>query len=143
MEKGILDVNKLNYPVLGLFNPGILVYEDAESLSVTTAKAVRLGQFDDVFLVDCQSFAYRVVGAQIRGPVGRFWGYDVFLDRNVFINLLYDSQMRSLAINEVIDLVETRIDAMREIWESGMNYPEFRRSIRAARNVKELAELLY
>jgi len=79
------EVRELAFPVLMVSRPRIRVYADAEAATAAWKKAIDMGSFDDVLLVDSSGIARQAGKVRVLGSIGPFFGFDRFLARNMRI----------------------------------------------------------
>ena len=77
------ELSETVFPVLVITKRWIRVYEDAWALTAVLQKAVKKRSFDDSTLVDSQNRLRKVRTLHIVGPIGPFFGFDIFLNRSL------------------------------------------------------------
>ena len=61
-----------------------------DALTTCTKVALKNGYFDDLLIVDANGVGYQVKGARKLHGVGPFFGYNIFLNQRIKVELLTD-----------------------------------------------------
>ncbi len=129
------------FPVLCDFRGELFTVASWESLTTTTAAALRGGLFQNLRLVDSLGKEYLVNGARKVRGVGPFWGFNVFLNQRIEVALDLEETGAVLAADEV------RRWVLRDMgkwpgWETREDFQQLRDAVGAARTVAEIHQLL-
>ncbi len=82
-----MTASDLAYPVLILYKDSLCGEKTEEFLTTTSARALRLGFFNGLRVIDSNGRQYTVTKARFLHGVGRFWGYNIFLGRMIRVAL--------------------------------------------------------
>ena len=75
--------------------------EDAWALTAVWQKAVKKRSFDDSTLVDSQNRLRKVRTLHIVGPIGPFFGFDIFLNRSLRVRYEFSGGWMAADLGEV------------------------------------------
>jgi len=82
-----MTASDLAYPVLFLYKDLLSDARTEEELTTTTSRALRLGFFNGLRVIDSNGRQYTVTKARFLHGVGRVWGYNIFLGRMIRVAL--------------------------------------------------------
>lgn len=97
--------------------------------------------FDDLLIIDSQGSGYRVRGADKLHGVGPFWGYNIFLNQRLRVQLNFTEGPISFSLDDVKGLVERSFRHWNG-WASRGDLKDLRNRVSSATSFKELSELL-
>ncbi len=136
-----MTARDLVYPVLFLDKDSLSGARTEESLTATTAIAFRAGFFNGLRVIDSNGRQYTVTKARRLHGVGPFWGYNIFLNRTIRVEIdLCES-------GEALDVEAVRHLALREFqnwhgWETRGDFDELRMGVERASTVGEIIRLV-
>jgi hypothetical protein len=114
---------------------------DADALTRTTSAAVRGRLFEGLRVIDSQGQESVARGAKVLGGVGWFWGFNVFLNRRVRIDIDLHPTGEVLALEEVRRLV-LKDFASWHGWEGREDLEALRAAVTSASTVGEIIRLI-
>ena len=133
-----MDVDELAFPALGILSNGtLIVLPTAAHLTLNTAVGLRDGFYDGFRIVDSDGRWSRVRSAMKIAGVGRFWGYNVFLNQRIRVRLDLENERKQASADEVRAMVLDEFDTWPG-WESRGDYFDLRRDIESAKTIHEL-----
>ena len=133
-----MDVDELDFPALGTLSSGtLIVLPTAAHLTLNTAVGLREGFYVGFRVVDSNGRWFRVRSATKIGGVGRFWGYNLFLNQRIRVLLDLEEEHKQASTNEVREMVLDEFDTWPG-WESRGDYFDLRRDIESAKTIREL-----
>jgi hypothetical protein len=136
-----MTASDLAYPVLFLYKDALAGVRTEEALTTTTSVALRAGFFDGLRVIDSEGRQYTVTKARFLHGVGRFWGYNIFLNRRIRVAI------DLLESGEVLNVDAVRGLVLREFrswhgWQAGGDFDELQRGVERASTVGEIIRLV-
>lgn len=137
----IVEPGALTYPAL-CFSQGLVeVASTSNDLVTCTKVALKNGYFNDLLVIDSEGWSHRVRRAEKVRGVGRFWGYNVFLNQRIQVRLYADDEIVQLSVDQ------TRDNALKSArswqhWEASGDLDELRRRIVRAVSHREIAMIV-
>jgi hypothetical protein len=137
----VVEPGALAYPVI-CFSQGIMVVEQTSSDLVTCTKtALKNGYFSDLVVVDSEGRSHRIRKAEkIRG-VGPFWGYNVFLNQRIQVQLFEDEEIEQWSVDQTREKVLKSLRSWAG-WDASGDLEELRSGISSARSYRDIAAIL-
>lgn len=137
-----MDVNDLQFPVLGTFPNGSLeIAASPSNLTLNTSLGLKEGYYDGLRIVDARGRWFRVRAARKLHGVGRFGGYNVFLNQRIRVALDLEDEHREATIDEVKALVLRDFESW-DGWKSRGDFDVLLRRVTDAHSVPELLNVL-
>jgi hypothetical protein len=135
-----MDATELVFPVI-CFNQGIFeVKEDFYKLSTCSKYALKRGWYKSLLIIDSVGESIRVKSARKLHGIGRFWGYSIFLNQRIKVELTYDGEPFQITVE---DLRKHVLDSLNtwEGWQEQMNFEEWKASFEKASTIAEIIRL--
>lgn len=137
-----MDADDLTYPILGVFPNGALkIAVTPAYLTTYTARGLRRGYFNELRIVDSRSKWFRVRSARKLHGLGRFGGYDIFLNQWIRVGLDIEDTHREASLDEVKEIVLKDFDSW-DGWRSRGDFDVLRRRVTGAHTIPGLLEIL-
>ena len=137
-----MDVDELQFPVLGTFPNGSLeIAASPVNLTLNTSIGLRDGYYDGLRIVDSRSRWFRVRGARKLHGVGRFGGYNLFLNQRIRVSLDLEDENREADLEDVRRIVLADFNTWRG-WSSRGDFDVLVRRVKAADTVPGLIRVL-
>ena len=137
-----MDVDDLQFPVLGTFPNGSLeIAASPMNLTLNTSIGLRDGYYDGLRLVDARGKWFRVRGARKLHGVGRFGGYNLFLNQRIRVALDLEDEHRYAEVEEIRSIVLADFSAW-DGWKSRGDFDVLVRRVQGARTVPEILNAL-
>lgn len=136
-----MTANDLVFPVLHIYRGSLSPARSLELLTTTTSVALRKGFFDGLTIVDSLGKEAVVQQAKKLHGVGPFWGFNVFLNRTIRVELSLQETGRILGVEEVRALVLREFQVWHG-WESRGDFDELKASVENAQSVAEIIRLV-
>lgn len=133
--------SELVYPVLILYRDMLCAERSEESLTTTTSIALRKGFFDELKIIDSNGRQYVVTKASKLHGVGRFWGYNIFLNRWIRVALNLRSSGEILSVDEVRRLVLHNFQSWHG-WQTRDDFEELMAAVERASMITEIIGLV-
>lgn len=132
----------LTFPAICFHQEYALLLRCWEDLTVTTSRALRHGKLENLLLVDSTGTAVKVRGARELEGVGAFGGYNIFLNRKVKVELLFEGEPFQMSVAELKARLLRSFDEW-EGWASADNFEETREAVESAASVGEVFARLF
>jgi hypothetical protein len=130
-------VDAIDFPIL-CFTQGIVFAKyNLESLSTCTTAALRYGYFDRMWFVDSSYSKFRVKSAGKLYGVGPFWGYDIFLNRRIRVQLTWETESHKLPLEEIKQSIFKSFKNWHG-WASADGFDELQLSVKNAHTLLEI-----
>ena len=131
----------LRFPVLCFSQNLALVTQTEEDLTTCSKVGLRNGYFDNLLLVDSSGRGVRVKGAKKLHGIGPFWGYNMFLNQTIKVELIVAGEPFKVSLEEVKERV---LDSFKKWhgWEARGDFEELRERITNAKTIPEIIRLL-
>ena len=132
-------LESVKLPFLALSKPAVIeVVNKLDDILICSKGALKNGFYTNLELIDSDGYLYKVQNATKVGSVGKFWGYDLFLDQTIKVELTITSNPQKLAFSEIKERIVRTINQDRFFWSSGGDLDEIKSRILDAKNFKSL-----
>lgn len=101
----ILNLAAIRFPVLTFSGSVVYVMATADELTACKRGALKNGWFDDMLIVDAIGVGYQVRGARKLHGVGPFYGYNIFLNQTIKVELLTGGDPLPVSL----DMIKARV----------------------------------
>ena len=136
-----MDVNNLKFPVL-CFNQGLTIKcKNVEELTTCTKTGLKNGYFKNLQIVDSSNKLYKVKETKKIKGVGLLWGYNIFLNQKILVDLIFHDKVQDILFEEVKNKVLNSSKSI-QLWETREGFDEFKNKIASTKNINELANLI-
>lgn len=144
MQQGINSTNQviasLEYPVLVFAQGTVFPKRSAEEATRCTKVALKRGYFSGQVLIDSTGTLLEIEGARKLHGIGPLWGYNIFLNQRLRVELITEESTSSVDIDEVKKRV---LKALRgPLWNGGADVPELVLKVRNAKSIAEVTVLM-
>ncbi len=137
-----MTIESLRYPVLCFSQHLIRVEKSPDELTTCSKLALsKGGYFENLLLVDSAGTGLRVRGANKLHGVGLFFGYNIFLNQRIKVQLHIDGEPIQVSLTEVKDYVFDSFKH-RRAWRTRGDFAELRSEVQNAASIPEIIELL-
>lgn len=136
-----MNAIEFDFPIICFDRDSLRVRKDWDSLVTTTTAGVKNRMFDNILIVDANGTAVRVKSARKLHGVGPFWGYNIFLNRRIRVELVFDGEPFPMSVDDVRRLV---LDSFRKWhgWRTRGDFKELKASVQNAQSVGEIIRLV-
>lgn len=136
-----MTANDLTFPVVCIYRGTIFTSSAVDALTRTTTAALRGGLFNGLRIVDSAGKEYTVKNARKLHGIGPLWGFNIFLNRTVRVDIEIDDNVKTLNVDEVRRLV------LRDFrnwhgWESRGDFDELKAAVEMASTVAEIIRMI-
>jgi hypothetical protein len=136
-----MTVNDLKFPVLVFSAQYLYVEMDALSLTTCTKAALRNGYFKGMVIVDSGGFLSKVREAKKLFGLGPFWGYNIFFNQVIRVELMFAAEPSKTTVEEVLLQVLSSFRG-RSAWRSRDDYSSLKSSIEMAPTIVDIIDVL-
>ncbi|MBO9617218.1 MAG: hypothetical protein J7619_31320 [Dyadobacter sp.] len=137
-----ITVDKVRFPVITFDRFAFNVVPDLDKLTRTTSAGLANGLFKNLQIIDSDGTLYFVTAATKVKGIGPFWGYTIFLNQNIRLNLVLSTETRELKLPEMKAKVISAINKKRDFWSSGGNVSKIRSLVNDAASIEDLIQKL-
>lgn len=119
MENTVLDLSTVRFPVI-IFSNNRLMYfgrkkDDIETCSKT---ALKNGFYNGLRIIDADGIGYMITGAGKVGPVGPLWGYNIFLNQKLRVELYVEKASDVVSLDSLKMQILNAVNYNRPFWDS-------------------------
>jgi hypothetical protein len=136
-----MNATDISYPALYFAQGLATVAVDKDGLTICNTAGLKRGCYDRMLVVDSNGIGRRVKGARKLHGVGPFWGYNIFLNRRIRVELVFDGEPFPMSVDDVRRLV---LDSFRKWhgWRTRGDFKELKASVQNAQSVAEIIRLV-
>jgi hypothetical protein len=131
-------MNKINYPVITFDKYSFSIIQSEEELTRTTSAGLKNGLFENLIIVDNLGQCFKVINAKKSHGIGPLWGYNIFLNQKIRINLEFGSCKTEETLNSVKERILKIFKKDRYFWEAGGNLDELIQLVKESPTISEL-----
>lgn len=132
-----LDSSILSYPVLVRYRSICVGMKDRDSLTRTTSAGVKNGIYEKYYIIDSALVEYRVTAVNVLGGVGPFFGFNLFLNRNVRVELELEVRNKQYEFAELKGIVMKELQKWKG-WKSRDDYSVLMQAASSAESTNDL-----
>ncbi len=136
-----INMDEVSFPVLCKYKNMIFASRSLDALTDTTSSAVKGGLFDQMVVVDSSGTQHTVVKAKVIGGIGLFFGFNIFLNRRIRVNLEFRRDFRKWTLEDVKDVVLSDLQSFHG-WQSRLDFYDLKNQIRSASSIKDVLDLI-
>jgi hypothetical protein len=131
----------LKFPVICFWRDLVRLRTSWEALTTTKKAGVKNGMFRDLLVVDSQGKCLRVKNAHKLHGVGLFWGYNIFMNQRIKVELELSGEPFNISLEEIKRMMFESFQRWHG-WRSRGDFDELKASIEKAKSVSEIMERL-
>ncbi|MGH9769327.1 MAG: hypothetical protein ACREAB_18025 [Blastocatellia bacterium] len=129
---------KIKFPSLVFCRGHVSFAPDLDFLTRARKPAIRKVLYKDSFIVDSEGMKYQVKDVREVGGIPPFWGWRIFLVREIRVDLTFDDGQQ-LSLEEVKQLVREAVNKGRDFWDARIEGVRgIKRRVKAANNFDEV-----
>ena len=136
-----MDVTALNFPVICFERGFVSIRRDWDKLTTTTTAGLRNGMYRDLLVVDSSGRSLRVKDARRVQGIGPFWGFNIFLNQRIRVELLTEGDLHQVTTDDVKSRVLKSFQEWKG-WSSSDRFDELRERTSSARSIPEIIQIL-
>ena len=136
-----MTVSAIKFPVLRFSQNLVGVQRAEDDLTTCTKVALKKGFFNEMLVLEESGKAYKVKGAKKLHGVGPFWGYNIFLNQMIKVELLFEGNPFQITVDEVKKRVLLSFKR-RHGWSTRGDFEELRERVKNAKSILEIIRLL-
>ncbi len=129
------------FPCLCIHKGTLFTVTSDDSLTTTTAAALRGGLFKKLKIIDSTGREFFVKTARKLHGVGPFWGFNIFLNQRIRVALEIESSGRTYTTEEVRQIVSRDFKGWHG-WASREDFDQLKDSIARATSSAEILRLV-
>jgi hypothetical protein len=136
-----MNVSNLTFPVICFWRHLVRVERSLETLTTTTAAGLKNQMFDNVVVVGSNGVAGRIKTATKLHGIGPFWGYNMFLNQRIKVDIVFDDESFVMTVE---DLRKRLLAAFGKWhgWQTRGDFLELKAAIENAKTVSEIIQLV-
>lgn len=139
MDTSILDFSEVAFPIVALsVNTGLSFHRNTDDILHCSKYSLKKGAYNDLRIIDSNGKLYRVIKAEKIGTVGSFWGYDIFLDQALCVQLIARSTPEEISLADLKNEISNAMNSDKDIWNATGTLSRDLRSIQKAVSHDEL-----
>jgi len=135
-----MNVSNLNYPLICFAQDDVFIQNSESDLTSCNKLAIKKGFYKDQLLVDSSGIGLEIANAKKLHGIGFLWGYNIFLEQRVRVELIPDGDPFKLSLDEVRAKVLKVFRDNRSFWASGGNFEEIEQAILNAKTIPEIID---
>ncbi len=136
-------IDRIIFPVLTFSRPNVIeVAKDADRLTRCNRLGFKNGYYNNLDIIDSNGNSFGVSRAHKVGTVGLFWGYNIFLEQNLRVELEFKQHVEQVTLEAFKDRVLSIFEKDKYFWESGENIDDLKRMVRGSKTYRELIQEL-
>lgn len=130
-------MDAIEFPVICIKDGFIEISQNEDNLTITTKSALKNNYFINMLIVDSKNKRYKIKAVEKLHSVGPFWGYNIFLNQKIKIEILFEDYIQNISLEELKNLI---FKAFRKWdgWESGGNLKEIMKEVQEANSFTEV-----
>ena len=136
-----MGVDAIKFPVICFWQDLIRIRFDKASLITTTKAGIKNGMFTDLFIVDSDYSGFVVKSAKKLHGVGFLWGFNIFLNQNIRVELTFEGKPRKVALDEIKGRIFQSFQKWHG-WATRGDFDELQEKVRNAQSISEIIQLL-
>ena len=134
-----LDSNNIKYPIATITTDWILTFaRSSKDLYHCNRKMIKSGYFNGLKIVDSIGSYYVVDYAIKKGHVGMFWGYDIFFEQKIYVDLIFSNLNEYISLSNFKNLLLEVLKYHSDFWDSDGKLRERRFFIQEANSYEEI-----
>jgi len=131
----------MKFPAIVFSRRALWVVRSNDILTRTTKVSVKNGVFSGAVVVDADANAQKILSAKIRSGYGPLFGYNIFLNRNVIVDLIPDGETFKMDLGEIKQKVIADFNSWSG-WATRGDWPELKANVMRANSVFQVIEAI-
>ncbi|WP_426291858.1 hypothetical protein ACN9ML_17460 [Dyadobacter endophyticus] len=131
-------IDKIEFPAVVFDNFSFRIVNNREGLVITTKAGLKNGLYDKITIVDSNGSSFEVTGAKKIKGVGPMWGYNIFLNQNILVELNFVQKVNYVALSDVKKEILKWLNKEKLFWKSGGNFKEIAEIIYESESIKTM-----
>ena len=136
------SISDLNFPVIYFNKYTFYVEPDANKLTVTTKAGIKNKLYENLTIIDSSGKLYKVKSARKLHGVGPLWGYNIFLNQKIKVELDFSPTVKEASIEELKKMVFKNFEKDRHFWESRDDLSELKEMVSSTESMSSLIHKL-
>jgi urease beta subunit len=120
MKKTNYTITDIKFPIVVFEKTNAIFFARAKGeITICTAVAFKAGFYKDLQLIDSNGFFYKITDAIKVGTVGLFWGYNIFLNQKIEVELIVSNRSdRPIELDELKSRIIKVFKENSSFWDS-------------------------
>lgn len=131
----------LKYPIIWFSQDLVDIGQSEDNITICTKAALHSDFFKRLLLVDSEGNALKVCNAKKICGVGPFWGYNIFLNQRIKVELITEGEPFFVSVDEVKKYIFKSFQNWHG-WASRGDFDELKESVAKAQTITELIQLI-
>lgn len=136
-----MNVDAIKFPVICFWRDLIRIKLNETDFTITTKAGLKNGMFADLFVVDSSLNGFKVKSAKKRHGVGPFWGYTIFLNQKIKVELAFEDMPKKVSLEEVKERVFRSFRKWHG-WATRGDFSELQDKVKNATSISDIIRLL-
>jgi len=126
------SLTNLRFPIIYFNRFTFYVEPSADNLIVTTTAGLKNRLFENLTIVDSNGKLYRVNDAKKLHGIGPLWGYNIFLNQKIKIELDFSPDVKDVSLLELKDMILKSFAKEKHFWESRDDFNDLIKLVKGA-----------
>lgn len=133
-----MNKNNFEYPIVVFSTDTLYVARDEKDILICTKTALKNGFYRKMSIVDSAGVQYSIKDAKKIKGFGMFFGYNIFLNQRIEVELVFDKQEYvKINLERLKEKVTERLQKG-DFWDVGDNLKNVLKKIRSEHSIKDL-----
>ena len=136
-----MAASEFTFPIVCFYKHLLRTRNDWSSLVTTTTAGVSNGMFNNLLLVDSNGLSRRVKSARKLHGVGLFWGYNIFFNQRIRVELAFDGEPFQTSLEDVRKRILASFRQWHG-WQTRGDFAELRIAVEKASTIAEIIGII-
>lgn len=136
-----MTVNDLHFPIICFWRHLFRIEKTAESFTTTTKAGLKNRMFENVLVIGSNGQAASVKSAKKLHSIGPFWGFNIFLNQRIKVELFFEGEPFVISVDDVRKRVLSSFRKWHG-WQTRDDFDELKTAIEKASTVAEIIRLV-
>lgn len=132
---------QLEFPALCFNEKIVQLVSSAAVITLCTRAALKAGWYHGLIVVGSNGTAVRIKSARKLHGVGFLWGFNVFLNQRIRVEIEADGEPFTISFEELRRMIRGCIHSW-HLWSARPDFPEFRARLLGATTIREILQTL-
>ncbi|KAA6437968.1 hypothetical protein FEM33_19035 [Dyadobacter flavalbus] len=129
---------KIIFPIIKFDRFSFEIIPCLDILTKTTSAGLRNRLFENIVIVDSNGFTYFVKNATKVKGLGRFFGYNIFLNQTILVDLNFEPNIEKIQLNDLKKKMVKNVHKEKAFWASGGNFDKIIELINHSESINAL-----
>lgn len=94
-----MTIEGLKFPIISFNGNDIYIARHSDEITICSKVALKNGFYRNLRIVDSEGYEVKVIDAYKIGTVGLFYGYNIFLNQKLKVELIFSNEKRITSLN--------------------------------------------